>query len=185
MAFEQREIAFLWKQDLVLARQDQHIVVASQVVERVSEIDGSVPVLRQLGEHFIAELSRFKILAGQEQVSFRLSHYPRIILQRTGRTINPRLGQRQLVIFERSIGSVGNDRGVLRSALISKFVVLLGLREFIKRRVHVSQSKIGNIVFGIGSCHTEEVFLRGRQVAHIASQIPERLEGKLVVFFFL
>src|SRR5689334_2002914 len=106
VSLKQREIALLGKQNLVLTRQRKHIVVTAKVIKCISEVDRSIPVLRQPGEHLISELSRFEIFAGQEEVSLGLAHHSRIIFERSGRAIDPGLRQRELVIFKRGVSPV-------------------------------------------------------------------------------
>src|SRR5690242_15790960 len=119
---QQREVRLLRQHDFVTRGERERVVVAAQVVERVSEIYRPIEVLRTLRQNLVPELRRLAILAFKEQRPLPFTLNARIVHHCWSRAVYPRLGKLELVILNRGVGSASDQRGVLGSEFVSLFI---------------------------------------------------------------
>ena len=106
--------------------------IIGQIVDRFA-------ILRELGNHLIAEICRFGVVPGHRQIPLMLAHNLRILSHRLRSSRQPLLGLRGLVGFERRVHRPGNNQGIARRPFESLFVTLLRFRKLSGRAIQITQ----------------------------------------------
>ena len=120
---------------LVFGHQSKSFVIAAEIVEIVSKVDHSLAVIRELLNHFIAKLRRFSVFSLECEVPFPLALDLRACVRLGRGPFEPLLSQIDVVSFDRSVRSPGDDESIVRHVLVGAFVVCLRGLEFSLRGI--------------------------------------------------
>ena len=138
VTFDQRQVTIVGKNRIVLRREIERFLIASQVIQIVGEIDRGLAVARKPFDHLEAQIGCFLILGFPGQVALPLAHYIGIVIHRSFGPVQPGFGQFEVMRLKRCIGRARDDQRVGLIMLVCGLIAGLSFIENSLRGIEIT-----------------------------------------------